>query len=61
MKLSVGSVTLSIILFVLISWVVNFIKLTNCDFAGPYKCEVIHALGLLPLIAPFAVWFDSDA
>ena len=54
---------LGIILFIaymLISYIINFVQLTECDFEEPYKCEVIHAVGLLPPLQAFTVWFDDD-
>lgn len=41
------------------AWVVNFYKLTECDFAAPYKGEVIHAIGLIPAFSIVTVWFDD--
>lgn len=38
----------------------NAYKLTQCDFESPYKCEVIHAVGMLPPFWVAAVWFDTD-
>jgi len=32
-----------------IGWVKNIIKLTQCDFEAPYKCEIIHGVGLTPV------------
>lgn len=42
------------------AWVVNLVKLTSCDFQSPYKCEVLHGAGLIPIIGVFTAWFDSD-
>ena len=36
------------------SWGVNLVKLTECDFEAPYKCEVIRGIGVAPL-APIGV------
>ena len=43
------------------SWVTNLVKLFNCDFEGPYRCEVIHAAGILPPVALVTAWLPSDA
>lgn len=40
-----------------ISWVINLIKLLNCDFEGPFKDEIIHAIGLIGPAAGITVWF----
>lgn len=53
-------VPITIIAFVLAAWVVNFVKLTECDFEAPYKCEAIHGVGIIPPVALGSVWFDSD-
>lgn len=42
------------------SWVGNLIKLTDCDFEAPYRCEVLHGVGLVPVIAPFTVFVGTD-
>lgn len=43
------------------AWITNAYKLTGCDFESPYKCEVVHAVGVLVPPASIAtVWFDSD-
>ena len=42
------------------AYIWNFIKLTNCDYDAPYKCEVIHAIGLMPPLQILTVWFDDD-
>lgn len=52
---------LALVLLVPVSWVFNFVALTNCDFESPYKCEVIHGAGLVIIPASVVtVWFDSD-
>jgi len=38
----------------------NAYKLTQCDFESPYKCEVVHGVGLVPPLWVVAVWFDTD-
>lgn len=35
-------------------WVSNLIKLTDCDFEAPYKCEVVHTIGVF--IVPIGVF-----
>ena len=51
--------TIVIALLVITAWVINFYKLTQCDFQAPYKGEVIHAVGLVPAFAPITVWFND--
>jgi hypothetical protein len=40
------------------SWIVNFYKLTQCDFAAPYQGEGIHAVGIIPVASLVTVWFN---
>ncbi|MDM1548734.1 hypothetical protein HX096_12810 [Empedobacter falsenii] len=45
-------------IYLIVAWVVNLIKFINCDFASPYKDEIIHGLGIF--IAPISMitcWF----
>lgn len=54
---------ISWLLFVLLvvgSWFVNLTKLVDCDFKSPYRCEVIHGVGLVPIIAVFTAWVDTN-
>ena len=46
-------------LFVIGCWGVNGYKLTKCDFDAPYKCEGVHAVGLVGPMAVFTVWYDG--
>ena len=39
---------------------VNLYKLTQCDFESPYKCEVVHAIGLFPPASLIVAWFETD-
>lgn len=54
-------INLIILLIILTPWVINFNKLSNCDFDSPYKCEVIHAIGIIPLASFITVWFEDDS
>lgn len=47
-------------LLVIIAWITNLSKLVDCDFKPDYKCEVVHAIGIIPAMSIFAVWVDSD-
>lgn len=44
----------------LIAWVGNFYKLTQCDFEPDYKCEILHGVGIIPVISLGTVWFGTD-
>ena len=39
-------------------WVKNLIKLTDCDFEAPYRAEIIHSAGLIPVIGMVTGWMD---
>lgn len=39
-------------------WIANLIKLVNCDFEAPYKCEVVHLAGLIPPVGMIVGWMD---
>jgi len=52
---------IAVVILVVGCWVGNVIKLSDCDFASPYKCEIIHGVGLLGPVAVVTVWFGTDA
>ena len=44
--------------YVLIAWIVNIVKLLNCDLEGPvWKEEIIHAIGLMPGVSMITCWY----
>lgn len=43
---------------IVIGWVKNAIKLWHCDFAAPYLAEIVHGLGLVPVIGMITGWLD---
>lgn len=46
-----------IVLLMGISWVINLVQLLRCDFAAPWRDEIIHGIGvLIPPAALFTVW-----
>jgi len=36
----------ALVMFAVASYGVNFYKLINCDFEAPYKCEIVHTVGV---------------
>jgi hypothetical protein len=65
MKMQKGSVLLGAFVLLLIpslivSWGVNAYKLTKCDFIAPFRCEIIHVVGLIPAMSVATVWVDTD-
>lgn len=55
---SVGFIWVLYVAAMVIAWPVNVYQLTRCDFEAPYKCEAVHAVGLIPLTSPVVVWLD---
>lgn len=39
-------------------WIQNLIKLSECDFQAPYKCEIVHTVGLIPPVGMVTGWID---
>ncbi len=42
------------------SWVGNLFKLIDCDFEPSYKEEVIHGIGIIPVVSLVTVWYDKE-
>lgn len=42
--------------YTIVSWIVNLYKLTQCDFIGPWKEELIHIIGLVPAFSWVTCW-----
>ena len=53
----VFSIALTVVMGV--SWGVNIYKLLKCDFQAPYKCEIVHLVGLIPPAAIVTVWLEA--
>ncbi len=54
---------LSVVLIVIgfAPYLVNGYKFSQCDFESNYKCEAIHAIGVIvPPASLVTVWFDHD-
>jgi hypothetical protein len=54
---SLGLIAFGIWGYFVICWIVNVVKLVNCDFEGPWKDEIIHAIGLIGPAAGITAWF----
>ncbi len=50
-----------IILLIGTGWIKDIIKLTDCDFKAPYKCEIIYGVGIVPIIGSVTGWIDIDS
>ena len=51
-----------VILLAITPYAVNGYKLSNCNFEAPYKCEVIHGIGVvLPPTSLITMWFGDDS
>lgn len=46
-ELIVGSTVMAILIFVAGCYINNILDLADCDFAAPYKCEVVHSVGVV--------------
>ena len=45
-------------LSVIVSWIINLIKLINCDFDAPYKEEILHLIDVcIPGASLITCWF----
>lgn len=49
---------ITILAFPFIGWVKNIGKLASCDFQAPYKAEIIHGIGIVPIVGAFTGWMD---
>jgi len=47
-KQAISAVIILVIAFALLMWrIVNLINVFKCDFASPYKCEVLRVAGVV--------------
>jgi hypothetical protein len=49
-----------VVLPLLALYITNVVKLAKCDFEAPYKCEVIHGIGIAPPLFIVTAWFGTD-
>jgi hypothetical protein len=43
----------------IVGWISNIVKFIDCDFTSPYKCEVVHGIGIpIPIIGAITGWMD---
>lgn len=59
-KLAAALLPIAFVLAIGVSWVGNLLDLIDCDFESNYKCEVVHTVGLIPVVSLFTVWVDND-
>ena len=54
--------TLAVVLIgYLIVWGWNVTKFLSCDFQAPYKCEVVHGIGVvIPPVSIITVWIEAE-
>jgi hypothetical protein len=55
-----GVLMVAIWVFVASCWCINVVKLTECDFEAPYRCEVVHLIGLVGPASIVTVWMETD-
>ena len=56
--LPVPGVAVLVAIVIFTGWVMNIVKLSNCDFKAPYKAEVIHGVGVIPVVGMITGWMD---
>jgi len=49
-----------LIALAVIGWLKNIVKFSDCDFVAPYKCEVVHGIGIVPVVGAFTGWMDIE-
>jgi Tfp pilus assembly protein PilV len=47
-----------LVIIIVAGWIMNFYKLSQCDFEAPYKAEVIHGVGIVPIVGMVTGWLD---
>jgi len=53
-----GLFVIVLYLYTIVAWLVNLVKLLNCDFSGPiWKEEVVHIIGLIPGVSMITCWY----
>jgi hypothetical protein len=45
-------------IYMAIGWIKDIEKFSECDFQAPYKCEIIHGLGLIPPVGMITGWLN---
>lgn len=58
MKALVVIIIITLLLVLPVGWVKNIIKLTQCDFEAPYNAEIIHGVGIVPIVGAVTGWMD---
>lgn len=61
MPKSAAKFVISFAAVIAIFWIINLGKLFHCDFESNWRCEAIHAAGVVvPYAAIVTVWFETD-
>lgn len=47
-------------IFTIGCWIGNLMKLTQCDFQAPVKCEIVHGIGIFWPLSLVTVWVWTD-
>ena len=53
-----GVLSVALVIALIVGWIKNIDKLSDCDFEAPVKCEVMHGVGLIPVVGAFTGWMD---
>ena len=53
------AILMFIVVLLLMGWITNLVKVFGCDFASPYKAEVIRTVGIfIPPVGGVAGYCD---
>ena len=58
MKGAAACVIIGLYLLASIGWAMNLYKLTQCDYEPSYKAEILHIVGIFPIVGMFTGWID---
>ncbi len=59
---TIFSISLIFSLVYIVTWGANLVKFADCDFNSPYRCELIHGVGVVvPAASLVTVWFKDDS
>jgi len=51
-------IQLVVVILIGSGWIMNLKKLSDCDFKAPYKAEVIHTIGIIPVVGAVTGWMN---
>jgi len=57
-KNSTGCIVILIVLYLISSYIACIVNFLWCDFASPYKAEIIYGIGLFTGLGSLYGWFN---